>query len=1177
MKHRLKAITIRTKLMLLGLGCVVITAAALVFVGIWQGSVLSKRATKEAIQLVNADLDHITESIYNLVKAQDDSIQQKVNHDLNVARYVLDQSGQIYLSAQTVPWRATNQYTNAIENLQIPKMMVNGRWLGQDKQMWVEVPVVDHVKRLVGDTCTILQRISPEGDLLRVATNVENKNGTRAIGTYIPAMNPDGQPNPVVSTIIKGDIYRGISYAADAWHVTAYEPLYDQDGQIIGVLHVGVENNSIKSLRSAILKLRIGKSGYVFILGGKGADKGRYIVSKDGRRDGEDLWDSTDAQGRLFVQSIVNKALACKPGQYATERYTWKNPDDPSPRWKIARLTYYEPWDWVIGASVYEDEINHSTVVFSQGYKVMIRVFGIVALVAAILGGMATWLFARRMSTTLNIVTRAATKLTEQDLPRLVHTMDAVNGGDLSVSFQFDGASVKIGAGDELGVMANAFNSMNAALVNVGLAFTTMVAHLRDLTGQLEQRVAERTVDLKESERRLSSIIDFLPDATLVIDREGKVIAWNRAMERVTGIQCDSILGKGEYAYAIPFYGERRPILIDLVLNPDNNYEQKYDGFKREGHTLFGETRSEHLKNETVHIFAAASALIDSNGKVVGAIETLRDITEWKRVENELIQARLTAEEATKAKSAFLANMSHEIRTPMNGVMGMTSLLLDTPLTTEQRDYARTVQNSADALLTIINDILDFSKIEAGKLEFEHIDFDLRLTLEKIAELVSIKADEKGIEFANYVHPDLPSLLQGDPGRLRQIILNLATNAIKFTSSGEVVIEVTLIDEHSEGVEIQFVVKDTGIGIPKARLNRLFKSFSQVDGSTTRKFGGTGLGLSISKRLVEMMDGQIGVESDEGKGSTFWFTAQLKKQAHANRSSWKRILPTDIQGKRILAVDDNETNRKIIQSYLRSWKCYATVVSAAHQALALLILAAENGMPFDMAIIDFMMPEMDGEALGRAIKDHPEIKDTRLVLLTSRGIRGDAARAREAGFDAYLTKPIKQSQLFNAIMTVFGQSDNDAPGKRKGIVTRHSLAETCKQKLKILLVEDNMVNQKVALLHLRKFGYCAEVANNGREAVDAVQANRFDLVLMDVQMPEMDGYDATRAIRSAGHNLPIIAMTANAMKGDREKCLEAGMDDYITKPVDAQILSEKIQTWASGHPRTKEDFDDLLN
>jgi PAS domain S-box-containing protein len=1168
--------TIQAKLMLLGLACVLVTALSLASVGIWQGRIFSHKAAAEAHKLVDADLDHITQSVYSLIKSQDDAIREKVNHDLNAARYILMQSGQVYLSARTIPWNVVNEYTAEVFEISIPKMMLGGLWLGQNEQMGMNTSVVDLIKRLVGDTCTIFQRINPDGDMLRVATTHEIEKGTRAIGTFVPAVNPDGRPNPVVSAILRGETYRDIICDVNGLHISVYEPLYDAEGGIIGILHVGV-NDTVAALRNAIMRLQIGKSGYVFILGGKGKHRGRYIISKDGLRDGEVIWRSTDAEGHRFVQSAVRKAIACKPGQIATERYPWKNPGDASPRRKIAHLTYYEPWDWVIGASAYEDEIRQSAEIISQGYKSMTRVFGLVAVVVAFLGVIGTWLFARRMSKTIRIITKAATKMTRHDLPRLVHTMDAVNEGDFSVAFSFEHEPVEIVSGDELSTMANAFNQMNRALANVGAAFTTMVANLRDLTGLLELKVAERTSELEASERKLSSIIDFLPDATLVIDRQGKVIAWNRAMEKMTGIGSGQMIGKGNFEYSVPFVGKRRPMLIDLVLHPDEALEQQYDAFRREGNTLFAESCSHQLKRTPVHLFASASSLCDANGQVVGSIETLRDITQWKEIEKELIEARCMAEDATRAKSDFLANMSHEIRTPMNGVLGMTELLLDTKLNDEQREYARTVQTSADALLTIINDILDFSKIEAGKLDFEELDFDLRLALDEMAELASIKADEKDLEFANFVHPNVPSLLSGDPGRLRQVLLNLATNAIKFTQQGEVVVEVSLVSEGADRAILRFAVKDTGIGIPEDRQGRLFKSFSQVDSSTTRKFGGTGLGLAISKRLVEMMGGEIGMESREGKGSTFWFTAVLKKQKGDGLEPKTDFMPENVQSKRILAVDDNAINLRIMQSYLRSWQCRATVVESAQKAMALMETAAKENEPYDMAIIDFMMPGMDGQALGEAIKAHPELKDTHLILLTSRGLRGDAARARSVGFDAYLTKPIKQSQLFDAVRSVFGKQTSCDGKDMSPIITKHSIAENSKKKLKILLTEDNPVNQRVALIHLRKFGYAADVANNGLEAVEAIHTRRYDLVLMDVQMPEMDGHEATRAIRSAGHRMPIIAMTANAMKGDREKCLASGMDDYIAKPVNPKRLLEKINQWAPASSESCNPLDQMAN
>jgi len=588
------------------------------------------------------------------------------------------------------------------------------------------------------------------------------------------------------------------------------------------------------------------------------------------------------------------------------------------------------------------------------------------------------------------------------------------------------------------------------------------------------------------------------------------------------------------------------------------------------------ETNLKARNGERISISLSASLMKDKAGHALGTIYVGRDITERKEAEQELVSANeqlkeaiakanamaSEAEKANQAKSEFLANMSHEIRTPMNAVIGMTGLLLDTKLDMEQRDFAETVRGSAESLLMVINDILDFSRIEAGKLELETVDFDLRTTVEDVTSMLAPRAFQKNLEFACVIHPEVPSWLMGDPGPLRQILINLVGNSFKFTERGEVVIGVDLDCEDDDKATIKFSIRDTGIGIPEDRLDRLFKSFSQVDASTTRKYGGSGLGLAISKQLAELMGGSIGCESEYGKGSTFWFTAVFGKQPDIQQKQIE--VPINIKEKRILAVDDNAVNLKVLTNYFNTWGFPYGTAASGPEAIRLLREAAQEGRAYHLAVLDQMMPDMDGEMLGKLIKEDPLINDTLLVMLSSVGLRGDAARAKDIGFAAYLTKPVKRSQLFDCILALCGNAavTGEAPA-RQPLITRHTLAEDRKRRIRILLAEDNIVNQKLALRLLEKFGFRADAVANGSEAVHAVDTIPYDLVLMDVQMPEMDGLEATAMIRqreeTSGHHIPIIAMTAHAMAGDRDRCIEAGMDDYISKPIKPQELQEAIE------------------
>ncbi len=568
---------------------------------------------------------------------------------------------------------------------------------------------------------------------------------------------------------------------------------------------------------------------------------------------------------------------------------------------------------------------------------------------------------------------------------------------------------------------------------------------------------------------------------------------------------------------------------------------------------------------EAARRFRAEEALRSANKDIEIKNTKLLDInTELNQAIERANKLAAEAEAANKSKSEFLSNMSHEIRTPMNGVIGMTSLLIDTNLDKEQRDFVSSIQSSANSLLAIINDILDISKIEAGKLDIEIVEFDLRVTLEETLDMLAFRAQEKGLEFIFMIDPEVPSFLRGDPGRLRQIVINLANNAIKFTLKGEILIQTTLEHEDSRFVTLKFLFKDTGIGIAEDRISHIFEPFTQADASMARKFGGTGLGLNIAKKLAEMMGGTIEVESRLNEGSSFWFTAVFEKV-----SSQKAIFTKNYQtvlNKKVLIVDDNKTNRMYLTTLLKSWKCLYDEAQSADETLEKLKSAAKKKEPFHIAVLDTQIGLVGGVELAKMIKDDPLLEDIRLVMMASVGKRGDVNRLKKIGFSAFLTKPVKQSLLHDCLTNVLNLNRYEDPDTREFIMTKYDIAEQKKQNVRILLVDDNVINQKIALKIISKLGYRAVVAQNGREAIEMLSQVAYDLVFMDCQMPILDGYEATRIIRNESSKIinagvPIVAMTAHAMKGAKEQCIAAGMDDYVAKPITADSMAQMIRKW----------------
>ena len=718
--------------------------------------------------------------------------------------------------------------------------------------------------------------------------------------------------------------------------------------------------------------------------------------------------------------------------------------------------------------------------------------------------------------------------------------------------------------GQVLGVGALALLVLSGIgfVFRANLKFATLTARLSEAALREQQiqaknealkvEVAERRraeAALLDSEREFRAIANYTYDWEDWTDPDNRLLWVNPAVERVSGYNVEDCMAMSDYP--VP------------MVHPEDREE--FSRSFRVAHDERGmdlEFRLLHKDGTTSWAAISWQPIFDADGVNLGRRSSIHDVTERRRAVEAMQEAKEAAEAASKAKSDFLANMSHEIRTPMVGVIGMTGLLRDTHLSEQQKEYVDTIRSSGDALLEVINDVLDFSKIEANRMDLEVTGFDLRTTLEEAADILALRAFEKGLNFNCLLPEGIPVRLRGDSGRLRQVLVNLTGNAIKFTEHGEVSVDVKRLDQDPSQRRclLRFEVNDTGIGIPANRRNRLFDSFFQVDASTTRRFGGTGLGLAISKQLVELMGGRIGCISNEGQGSTFWFEIPFEIDAHVSE-------PIDesahvLEGKRVLIVDDMATNLRVLSEYLTAFHCVIGQACDASEAKAELAGAIEQNLPYEIVILDMMMPGMDGLTLGRELRRSHAFGAVKLVMLSSRDQRGDGRAVEEAGFDAFLTKPVKRNALRRMLVRLY--EVRQTPVAELDVQPRGDNAAEARAPLRVLVAEDNPTNQKVALSMLKRLGYHADAVGNGSEALNALKLLPYDLVLMDVQMPEMDGLEATRRFRAlevgTGRHLPILAMTAHASLSDRERCLDAGMDDFITKPVQREVLGKTIST-----------------
>ena len=652
--------------------------------------------------------------------------------------------------------------------------------------------------------------------------------------------------------------------------------------------------------------------------------------------------------------------------------------------------------------------------------------------------------------------------------------------------------------------------------------------------------LASSTQDLARQHAYLDALIASTPVAIAVLDGRRSIRSVNPAFETLFGYSTAEAVGAS----------------IDALIVPDSLRSESSDleARARAGEIVRVEIERRRKDGRPIQVRLSAAAV--KAAPEGGLVALYEDISDRKAAEQAMRAARELAERVARARSAFLANMSHEIRTPMNAVLGFVELVLDTELQVEQRRALELVRSSSEALLTILNDILDYSKIEAEHLELESIPFDLPKVVHATATLLAVRAREKHLELTVDVPPDVPHIMRGDPTRVRQVLMNLIGNAIKFTEQGEVDVSAAVVGYHDDRTSVRFRVRDTGIGISDEQLATIFDEFTQADASMTRRYGGTGLGLAISRKLVALMGGQLSVTSEVGRGSEFSFTLRLPVERSAAAATPGRAV--SLGGRRLLVVDDNETNRRILRDMLGAEGVAVHEAARADAGLTALRRAAAAGTPFDIAILDAQMPDQDGFELAAAVRADPDLAATKLLILTSAGQRGDGERCRQMGIQAYLTKPIARADLIEAVGTVLLEAP--PAGAAPALITRHSIAES-RHTLRILLAEDNLVNQQVATAMLVKRGHQVDVVGNGREAVDAIGTHDYDLVLMDIQMPEMDGFAATQAIRALprGRSLPIIALTAHALSGERERCLERGMTGYLAKPFKAHDLFAAIE------------------
>jgi signal transduction histidine kinase/CheY-like chemotaxis protein len=1058
----------RTKIFTLSLAGILVTSTIIITVLVSQKARRQREIAQQLDQLSREECAKMAKDVYLMLRAYHEKLRREIHNDLTVAHRIFEQGGRLSVAKETVPWDIVDQFTRQRRHVIVPRVRLGTQWLDEQPTTAVASPVVDDVKSLVGSTCTIFQRINKAGDMLRVCTNVRQADGTRAIGTYIPAVTPDGKPDPVVAAVLRGHTFVGRAYVVNDWYLTAYEPIRDAGGQVVGMLYVGVPQEDIPDLRRGIMGIVPGKTGYVYILGGSGDQQGRYVISYQGRRDGENIWESKDADGNCFIQSLIRKALSTSGGACLFERYPWRNPDENAARWKTVAVTYFEPWDWVIAAGFYEDDYRDALAQVTHGFNQLLMWTVLSSIAAAIVCGAVSQVVGYRITA---------------PLVRAMNMLKDVARGDYTKRLRITG-------NDDIGRMSMAINTAVEATAAAMQAMKD--AAQREQEAQVQRAAQERK--LAEAERQARSVrlvtgINRLHEALILpaplADKlksitQTAVSLLDLDFCRIWCLNTADLCDAGcIHAMRANEYGCRR---LGKCLHPlaSSGRYTHTDGDRRRippGRHKAGQIAAEEAEAsmtnrtatdpaiadqewaESLGLTSIASyKLHDADNEPTGVLavfsthplseendaflsylaETTSNVIRDAGVQAELREKTKQALLSTRAKSEFLANMSHEIRTPMTSILGYADLLMDDSLSAaDRKTFLATVRRNGEHLLHLINDILDLSKIEAGKLLLDVGPCNVAALFTDVVSLMRPRAEHRGIALSLHYEGSVPEFIVTDAARLRQAVINLVGNAVKFTERGGVRIAVSLLGQWRDGLPaVKTEIIDTGIGISEDVLPHLFQPFSQADGSTSRRFGGTGLGLAITRDFAERLGGELTVRSALGQGSTFTITVPA----------------------------GNLDNVRMLREPTES-------------------------------IADTTQPQT-------------------------------AAAKELAG-------------------------------------------------LRILLAEDGPDNQALLCAVLRKAGAEVETAENGRIAVDKAESQSFDLVLMDIQMPEMDGYQATRMLRGRGFGKPILALTAHAMTSDTARCLAAGCDDHLAKPIDRSRLIHTIAKFA-GKPAAVNESKKIL-